>query len=238
MNKPLERAASSEHQSRHSLAAIYDDKPRNYFGGARQDLVDLLETGPTAAVLELGCSAGGTGRAVLAAGKAARYVGLELSEEAAFLAAQVLSEVQVGDVLDMDLSAYEGQFDALVLSEVLEHLVDPWTVLRKLAACLKPGAQVVASSPNVGHWRVIIELFRGHFRYRNTGVMDRTHLRWFTPESFRELFESAGVEVRSINSKHNVRWKGRLFNAITRNRFEHLSMIQMIVVGRRTHQIV
>ncbi len=220
-------------EGRSTVAAIYDDKPASYFANARHDIVAALPTGPDASVLELGCGAGGTGRAVLAAGKAGRYVGLELNDAAAAIAAQHLTQVLVGDVEAVDLGPYAGTFDALIISEVLEHLTDPWTTLSKLSACLRPGGAVFASSPNVAHWQVIRELVLGRFDYAGTGVMDRTHLRWFTPRTYRALFEQAGIEVQAIRPLVPVTWKARLINTVTADRFSHLFMPQITITGRR-----
>lgn len=222
-----------EQQPRPTIAAIYDKKPSSYFANARNDIVAMLKTGPDGAVLELGCGAGGTGRAALAAGKAGRYVGLELNEDAAAIAADALSEVIVGDVQAMNLDLYQGHFDALIISEVLEHLTDPWTTLRKLVACLKPGGEIYASSPNIAYWGVIKNLILGRFRYSDNGVMDQTHLRWFTPESFRDLFESSDVKIDAIRPMREPGWKGKIFNTVTGRRFQHLFMAQMLVVGHR-----
>lgn len=218
---------------RSGVSAIYDDKPQSYFANARHDIVALLQTGPDAAVLELGCGAGGTGRAVLAAGKAGRYVGLELNDAAARVAAEVLTDVLVGDVESLDLARLEGCFDALIISEVLEHLTDPWTTLSRLVACLKPDGAVFASSPNLAHWQIVRDLVRGRFRYEQSGVMDRTHLRWFTPESYRAMFEEVGVRVEQLGPIRKPGWKAGVINAVTGGRFSHLFMTQIMVMGRR-----
>ena len=219
-----------------TIADIYRDKPRGSFGSSREDIVQLLETGPQSAILELGCGAGGTGRAAMAAGKAGRYVGIELDPEAAATAAQDLSEVLVGDVGDegkIDLRPLEGVFDALIISEVLEHLTDPWKTLQRLVRCLKPGGVVFASSPNIAHWQVLKELWLGRFVYSDVGVMDRTHLRWFTPDSYREMFEAAGVEVLSVEPLTPLRWKARAFDSLTGGRFRHLFISQIMIKGCR-----
>ncbi|MET3528128.1 class I SAM-dependent methyltransferase [Phenylobacterium koreense] len=216
-----------------SLVSIYRDKPASYFANARNDFVDLLSTGTQSAILELGCGSGGTGRAALAAGKAGHYVGIELNPDAAKLAAQNLSEVIVGDVQEVDLTSYASMFDALIISEVLEHVTDPWRTMERLSACLKPGAQVFASSPNIAHWGVIVGLLQGRFRYKDAGVMDRTHLRWFTPESYRSLFEAAGIDVDTVRGMRRPGWKAAMFNAITGKRFDHLFMAQIVVGGRK-----
>jgi len=216
-----------------AIAEIYRDKPAGYFGSSRPDIVALLQTGPQSAILELGCGAGGTGREAMAAGKAGRYVGLELDKGAAAIASEHLSEVLVGDVGDIDLRPLAGTFDALIISEVLEHLTDPWTTLEKLVRCLKPGGAVFASSPNIAHWQVLRELWSGRFVYAEVGVMDKTHLRWFTPDSYREMFEGAGVEVLEVRALSPLRWKARVFDAMTGGRLRHLFMSQIMITGRR-----
>ncbi|MFL5296746.1 MAG: class I SAM-dependent methyltransferase [Phenylobacterium sp.] len=210
---------------------IYRDKPDSYFGNARDDIVAMLQ--PGSSVLEVGCGSGGTGRAALAAGKASHYVGIELSEGAAAAARPGLSEVLVGDVEGLDLSRLSGKFDAVIASEVLEHLRDPWSVVPRLAACLKPGGRFYASSPNVSHWRVIRELLAGRFRYAPVGVMDQTHLRWFTPQSYRELFEAAGLIVESVGPLARTGWKAKLIGGLSAGRLSHLFAVQIMVVARR-----
>jgi 2-polyprenyl-3-methyl-5-hydroxy-6-metoxy-1,4-benzoquinol methylase len=216
-----------------AIAEIYEDKPRTYFGGVRLDIIKQLTTDASSAILELGCGNGGTGLATISAGKAGRYVGIELDPMAAEMARRVLSSVIVGDVAEANLLPHYGKYDALILSEVLEHLTDPWVVLGRMVRCLKPGGMVYASSPNISHWRVIAGLIRGQFGYAPDGVMDRTHLRWFTPNSFRELFEEAGVSVASVAPLVHMRPKARLLNALTGGRFSHLFSVQIMLVGCR-----
>lgn len=216
-----------------AIAAIYEDKPATYFANARRDIVERLATGPKSAVLELGCGAGGTGRAALAASKAGRYVGIELSPAAAKAAAEAFGEVLVGDVEALDLTKLAGQFDALIISEVLEHLTDPWTTLAKLVACLKPGGEIFASSPNIAHWTVLKNLALGRFDYDDKGVMDRTHLRWFTPNTYKAMFEQAGAEVLELGSVTPIRPKARLADRLTGGRFHHLFVSQIMIHARR-----
>jgi 2-polyprenyl-3-methyl-5-hydroxy-6-metoxy-1,4-benzoquinol methylase len=216
-----------------SRETLYDDKIAKYFSGARHDMVALLETGSNAHILEVGCGDGATGTAVLAAGKAGYYSGIELVPAVAELARARLNEVITANVEQLDLSRFQGKYDALLMSEVIEHLVDPWSTVTRLMSCLKPGSIIIASSPNIAHRRVIGALIKGRFEYENDGVMDRTHLRWFTPGSYRALFETAGcVDVRIMP----VRPPGflpRLFNQLTGDRYAHLSMTQIMVHARK-----
>ena len=195
----------------HNLAEDYRAKDASYFSNARVDYIGLLPADPEASILELGCGNGATGALALAEGKCGRYVGIELFEPMARQARDVLTEVHVGDVEKMSLPYAPGTFDALILSEVMEHLVDPYTTLAKLTDLLKPGALVFASSPNIGHWRNVVGLALGRFEYTDVGMMDRTHLRWYTPDSFARMFEDAGVTVERLAPFNSRSWKQRLF---------------------------
>ena len=138
-----------------SLADAYRSKESGYFSGARSDFVTALPRNPGAWILEIGCGNGDTGSLALAQGRCSRYCGVELVAAAAAEARSKISEVVVGDVEHVALPWAEGSFDALIMSEVLEHLGDPWALLRRLRPLMKPGALVFASSPNVSHHSVI-----------------------------------------------------------------------------------
>ena len=219
-------------QAAASREALYTGKAADYFAGARDDMVALLTTDKAAHVLEVGCGNGATGTLALAAGKAGRYTGIELMAAAADAARARLSEVIIGNVETLKLDHLHGQCDALIMSEVIEHLENPWECLKALVPCLRPGGQIIASSPNVSHHSLIRSLVAGRFDYTQEGIMDRTHLRWFTPRSYRALFETSGcVDIKMMP----VRIPGllpRLFNRLTFDRYAHLSMTQIMVVAR------
>lgn len=181
-----------------SLRQEYDRKTAAYYAGARSDYVSELPHDAGAAILEIGCGAGATGALALAEGKCGTYVGVEMHEPAAREAERVLTTIHVGNAEMLALPYDEQTFDALICSEVLEHLVDPGTLLKRLVPLLRPGARVFASSPNIAHWRMLLQLMRGRFDYAESGPMDRTHLRWFTPASYRALFEDAGLAVDRV----------------------------------------
>jgi len=215
------------------VAGLYEAKPTTYFANARNDIVNLLTQDAAARVLEIGCGAGGTGEAAINAGKAGHYVGVELDPLAAEAASTRLSDVICGNVEEIDVDVLGHDFDVLIISEVLEHLVDPWGTLRRLASSLRTGAMVYASSPNAAHWSIICNLVYGRFRYQPSGLMDKTHLRWFTPESYRALFEETGFKVISLNPIRPLTGKSGIIDALTRGRLRHLLMQQMMLVGRK-----
>ncbi len=212
---------------------LYTDKLPDYYTGARADMVAALPLNAQAAILELGCGDGTTGALAIAAGKASTYVGIELDPNAATLAHTRITDVLCGDVDALDLSGHIARYDALIASEVLEHLIDPRATLARLVDCLKPGALVLASSPNISHWRVVLALIKGEFELTETGVMDRSHLRWFTPESYSALLRSAGLEIVSVTPITPPSARTRWINRLTSNRFEHLFMTQIYVTARK-----
>jgi 2-polyprenyl-3-methyl-5-hydroxy-6-metoxy-1,4-benzoquinol methylase len=212
-------------------SAAYQSKPDSYFAGARLDFVRLLPRDPSAAILEIGCGSGATGALALAGGRAGRYVGIELFERAANEARTVLTDVITGDVEKIDLPFGPTEFDALIMSEVLEHLVEPQATLEKLAKCLRPGAMVMASSPNISHWRVVRELMLGRFHLADQGVFDRTHLRWFTPETFAAMFTKAGFKVQVVAPVTPFAARTKLISKLTKGRFDHLFFEQIALVG-------
>lgn len=216
-----------------SIADLYEDKPADYFGGARSDFIARLPVSQEARIIEIGCGNGATGALAKAHGRAGRYVGVELFEPAAAQARAVLDEVIVGNVEHMALPFAPGTFDALIMSEVLEHLIEPWAVLDRLAPLVRPGGIVLASSPNVAHWRVIASLLRGRFDLTASGVFDRTHMRWFTPATFRAMFERAGFCVSHVGPVGPFGPNGRLLSHLSGGRIDHLLMVQIAIEGRR-----
>jgi len=205
---------SPRSESQRDIWANYAGKGAAYFGSERADYV--AELPQDANVLEIGCGSGATGELALSLGRAATYCGVELEPSAGMSAAAKLTEVIVGDVEAIDLPWTPGSFDALILSEVLEHLRDPWATLSKVRPLLSPGAVVYASSPNVAHQRIIRMLIAGDWRLEKEGPMDATHLRWFTPSSYAAMFAECGFVVDIVQPLSPLTTKQRIISALTR----------------------
>jgi SAM-dependent methyltransferase len=208
----------------------YAVKPEGYFGNPLRELVDSLPSNPAAAILELGCGDGATGALALRQGKAGAYVGIELFGPMAAKAEAALTAVHAGDVETMHLPYDPQTFDVLICSEVLEHLKDPERVLDRLIRLLRVGGRVYASSPNVAHWKIVLGLLRGRFEYTDSGVMDRTHLRWFTPRSFASMFEERGIHIDRIGSLGAHK---RLKNILWKFPLGQLTWSQVVIEGYR-----
>ena len=160
-------------------------------------MVDLV--GSNKRVLDVGCSTGYLARELVAHG--CRVWGVEYDAEAAQEASEHLERVVVGDLEQLDLVAELGReaFDVVVFGDVLEHLRDPLPVLAAARPLLARGGSVVVSVPNVGHGAVRLALLRGDWTYRSLGLLDETHLRFFTRPSLETLLKAAGlvaVELR------------------------------------------
>jgi 2-polyprenyl-3-methyl-5-hydroxy-6-metoxy-1,4-benzoquinol methylase len=157
---------------------------------------EILEHVPGTAtrVLDLGCATGATG-AALKQRQNAHVTGIELEPEYAAEARRHLDEVIVGDVATQELHA---GYDVLIAADILEHLQDPWAVLRHYTRYLTPGATAVVSLPNVNHWSTFAYLARGTWPRKPEGIFDATHLRWFTRRDAVELLEQADLHPQRI----------------------------------------
>jgi 2-polyprenyl-3-methyl-5-hydroxy-6-metoxy-1,4-benzoquinol methylase len=172
-------------------------KPEGYFASDRAELVGRLPR-PVGNVLDVGCGEGRTGPSLRKAG-ATRIVGIELEPAAAAAAAEIYDEVREGSV-ESELDSIEGPFDTILLYDVLEHLVDPWELLRKLQRVAAPGTRVHVSIPNARHWTLLRDLaLRGTFGYTEAEHRDVTHLRWFTRRDLVQLLESTGWAVDGVD---------------------------------------
>lgn len=146
-----------------------------------------------ARVLDVGCGAG-LFTAIIRDERGAQVVAIEPNLERATRARLEGLDVRHAELTDELLQAL-GTFDVILFADVLEHLVDPAAVLRLTLAGLRPGGCVIASVPNVAHWTVRLALARGKFEYEPIGIMDATHLRWFTAATIARLFQSCGYRV-------------------------------------------
>jgi 2-polyprenyl-3-methyl-5-hydroxy-6-metoxy-1,4-benzoquinol methylase len=157
-------------------------------------------------LLDLGCATGTTG-AALKARQDIEVVGVEREPDYAREAATRLDRVLTADVEQLDPAGL-GRFDALIAADILEHLVDPWSALRRYAALLEPGGTAVVSLPNVGHWSTYGYLLRGTWPRKPEGIFDATHLRWFTLSDARQLLTQAGLEPQAVVRRGWIAWRG------------------------------
>jgi 2-polyprenyl-3-methyl-5-hydroxy-6-metoxy-1,4-benzoquinol methylase len=168
---------------------------------SHRHMVEMI--GSNKKVLDVGCATGYLAKTLRAFGNC--VTGVEFDPKAAEMARQYAEKVHVADLDSADLALVVAgeKFDVIVFGDVLEHLRDPLPPLRQAKSLLAPGGYIVISIPNVAHGDVRMSLLLGRFTYRNLGLLDNTHLRFFTRENLRELLTDAGfvaVEVRNTTA--------------------------------------
>ncbi len=162
---------------------------------------EILSRVPTTAkkILDLGCGTGELGKA-LKKRQQCHVTGIEINKEAFETARENLDRALHDNLNRYDPTLETHKYDCIVLADILEHLINPWSVLIKFSKVLTTDGVLIASVPNVAHPTIIDQLQRGLFRYAQAGILDITHLRFFTKTSISQVFYRAGLKITSINS--------------------------------------
>ncbi len=153
----------------------------------------VCAVGKNKTVLDIGCNAGHIAKRLKENG--CSVVGVEIDKEAGKKACNVCNGVIFGNVEELVFDFEKESFDVILFGDVLEHLLNPLEVLIKLKTFLKKDGVVVASLPNVANWKIRLNLLIGKFDYAEVGIMDKTHLIFFTRKNARKLIEDAGFEI-------------------------------------------
>jgi 2-polyprenyl-3-methyl-5-hydroxy-6-metoxy-1,4-benzoquinol methylase len=151
-------------------------------------------------VLDVGCGSGALSEAIQKKGYS--VWGIEAYAPAAEIAAKRITKVITADLTDISAikrAIGDRKFDHIIFSDVLEHLYDPFTILKEYLTLLKTDGHILISVPNAAVWTNRLKLLFGVFNYADTGVMDRTHIRFFTYRTARELVEAAGCSVVKVD---------------------------------------
>ncbi len=214
----------------------YQTKDKAYFETARHDILPLLIQARVGCVLEVGCGNGATLRMLKDKGLASMVHGMELMEEIAQEAELHVDCMFVGNAVELLPSLSLEQYDVVLCLDVLEHLVDPWSFVEQLQGVLKPGGCLIASIPNLRTlpviWRLLVN---GSFDYAKQGIMDRTHLRFFTKKTAIELLQTECLSVSAWRRTAFAPWsKSAVFNGITFGLFRDLLTEQYLVKAIKT----
>lgn len=173
--------------------------------GLRNDILSLIPVCVNK-VLDIGCGIGAFGEQIKQRNRA-EVVGIEIDEKMAEVAKEKLDRVIIGNVEKIDLADYlvANYFDCIIFADILEHLRNPWKALKSTTRYLDNKGLIIASIPNVRHYTTIISLlFKGYWPYRERGIHDKTHLRFFTLKNIKEMFQDAGLEIVSIKRKYRI----------------------------------
>ena len=209
-----------------------------YYSHQRLELVALIPAA-VSSVLDVGCGSGMLGRRLRETNPDVRLTGIEINPDVAPF--DHYDEVHTGDVETIlpTLLLAGKQFDCILFADVLEHLVDPWKVADVARGLLRSGGTIIISTPNIRNYSILKRLvFDGEWEYEQEGILDRTHLRFFTAKSIRALFEAKDfVIVSQIPVRHppGRGWKKVLDRVLSRTpRFRDLGAFQFITVARKT----
>ena len=216
----------------------YNEKAKTYFTNSRKDLISLLPEKQGLHVLELGAGGGDTLMDLKRSGLAARVVGVELfTLENTFQRDPLIDQFIIGNVESMELPLEPNSFDAVLMGDVLEHLIDPWSAVLKVSRLVKPGGLMIASIPNVRSTEAFRKIFlKGDFAYAERGLFDKTHYRWFCRKNMIELMTPENFNLVSVTS--NLEFKngsrtGKL-NRLTLRMFEEFLTLQFITVSQKS----
>jgi 2-polyprenyl-3-methyl-5-hydroxy-6-metoxy-1,4-benzoquinol methylase len=204
-------------------------KGASYYENTRPDIVAGLPR-PLGASLDVGCGVGNVGAGLRDAG-ATRVVGIEIVERQAERARAVLDRVVAAPVEAALDELGDERFDTILCLDVLEHLVDPAAVLRRLRDVAAAGARLQVSVPNARHLSLVWDLVvRGSFNYTEQGHRDNTHLRWFTRSDIVATVEAAGWRVERVS--HPVLQRTKTLDRLTRGRSTEFTVGQWYVLAR------
>lgn len=181
----------------------------DYYVADRKELVYFARAhGPFGAALDIGCASGIFGEGLVENGVVSACDGIEPFADAAHAAQHRLRNVWHGTLESLASDIPWGEYELISMADVLEHLVDPWAALRLLYERTARGARLLLSVPNVRHYTVALPLlFRGEFRYTDQGIMDRTHLHFFTRDSLIQTLTECGWRVAAIGNNMKKRYR-------------------------------
>lgn len=226
----LSRRTYMEKEQQIAMSEFYAEKPKQYYSYSRLELLPFVPS-VMERVLDVGCSEGMFGKLLLDEKRSKEVWGIEPFEKAAIVAAQHLDKVIQAPVEEALKELPDNSFDAIFFNDVLEHLVDPYTLLSQIKAKLKVNGIVLASLPNILHLETWYKIFKNKdWKYEDGGILDKTHLRYFTIKSAVRMFEEAGYKVEIAQGIHPYYGnKFRLLRFFLGKRVEDMRYFQLVV---------
>lgn len=214
-------------------AEASSSKSDPYYGSVNKDILELVPAGAKR-VLDVGCASGALGKEIKAKHPGTIVHGIERADAPLAAAQANLDRVFPAD-LEKGIPELDGPYDVIIFGDVLEHLVDPWNLLRALSAHLSPEGRVIASIPNLRYYKVVRDLvLKGRFTYRESGILDSTHLRFFTRHEMEKLFARAGLDVVDCKARlHGGNVLLWLADTMLFGALREFRVVQFVLVGRR-----
>ncbi|MCW4469152.1 class I SAM-dependent methyltransferase [Flavobacterium sp. MFBS3-15] len=218
----------------------YSDKSSSYYANVRHDLINLIESSKKGLkVMEIGAAYGETLYFLKQGGIAAEAVGVDIFQDTNNPGNyKSLDRFIFGNIEDIDFPEYYGYFDLILLPDVLEHLVEPKKVLKKVHKYLAPEGELLVSMPNVRHYLAFKKIFlKGDFEYEESGLFDYTHMRFYCRKNMVRLL--AGSAFKILYQESSIKnYKGRslakIVNIVTFGIFEEFFSVQYFLKAKKT----
>ncbi|MCX7857417.1 MAG: class I SAM-dependent methyltransferase [Deltaproteobacteria bacterium] len=211
-------------------------RSREYYFTPRLDMIDMIPK-TVEKVLDVGCGGGCTGLA-LKQTKNIQVVGIEIRHDIAEFAKKSYDLVLVGDVERIDLPFPPKYFDCIIYGDILEHLIDPWSLLKRHNAYLKTGGIILVSIPNVRYYKVLKKLiFVGRWDYVMEGILDIGHLRFFTLSNAKEMIEEAGYRILEVRKKFSKAQWLKLLNFCFMGTLSEFLAKQYIILAEKVLEV-
>ena len=205
-------------------------RTESYYRSERRDIIELVPS-DVRRVLDAGCGEGLMCRR-LKEKTGAEIVGIEKNEKVADTARANVDTILVGDVEAIELPFEKGYFDCIVYGDVLEHLKEPLKLLKRHKYYLRRDGICIASLPNVAHYSTVQSLLKNKWDYTSEGILDETHLRFFTADGAREMFHKAGYTVCGERKYYRASVAKRVLNRMLLGKIDHLLVEQFIIKAR------
>ena len=194
---PIDRFLESWERLINQKVAIW--KPKQVYRKERGEVIDRIPAGANR-ILDIGCGTGSMGRGIRTRWGNVTLVGIEKEAARGFEAKAYYDRVIIADASAWEPDFSEESFDAIVMADVLEHVEDPVKLLKKYVPYLSPQGVLVLSVPNVRYHEVLGGLAQGRFDYQEQGILDRSHLRFFTRKTLVELLEQTGLQIETLGA--------------------------------------
>lgn len=187
-----------------SKIKLYTKKDKNYFSNIRWNIIDLIPEG-NHRVLDVGCGDGATLKKLREMGKASEIFGIEINEDIVENLSQDLDKIIIGDVELIEPQFNNDYFNYIIFADILEHLIDPDKILHQYKKFLKDDGYIIASIPNIKYFSILLRLIIfDEFKYVDDGILDRSHLRFFTKKETKKMFQNENLKI--IHIEPNFWW--------------------------------
>ena len=209
----------------------FKDSDSWYYNVEKDILYPYIPEGPNI-ILDIGCGSGMLGRNLLKLNKAESLIGVEIYKPAAIKAEKYYNKVYNQDIEQLNLE-YHNYFDFIICGDILEHLKDPWIILKKIRNWLKRQGNIIITIPNIRYWYILKELMlKGIWKYSDAGILDKTHLRFFTRRTINQIIREEKYIL--IISKMIIHGKKKnVLNKLTYRFFEEFLGSQILVIAKK-----